>query len=108
MVLLLCNLSLGGKLCLRCNILSLHSTDNYIDGAVSEHIYSLVVGSTSNPLCRPQVTLVLTGIRFTPAGVATVVPVMSGHPWFGAKVAPRGRERKFMMSSEKHTYAYCT
>ena len=89
MVLLLCNLSLDGKLCLRCNNLSLHTTDNYIDRAVSEHIYSPVIDTTSNPICRPQVTLVLTGIRCTPAGIATGVPITSGHLRFGAKVAPR-------------------
>ena len=36
----------------------------------------------------------------------TVVPATSGHLRFGAKVAPRGRERKFMTSSQKHTYIH--
>ena len=34
---------------------------------------------------------------------STVVAATGGHFRFGAKVAPRGRERKFMTSSQKQT-----
>ena len=36
----------------------------------------------------------------------TVVPATSGHLRFGEKVAPRGRERKFMTSSQKLRYIH--